>query len=61
MNQDNASIVELAGGELQLWIEQEQSICLRAISREGDPVELSIDEARSLIGVLTQFVAEIDK
>jgi hypothetical protein len=32
-------------GDVTLWVEQDSSIQLRAITGQGDPVELSPDEA----------------
>jgi hypothetical protein len=48
-------------GEAYAWIEQEGSIHLKASSsREGDPLELTADEARSLAQVLLALAAELD-
>ena len=49
--------VKLSNGEIQLWIEQEDSICIKAVTDFGDPVELSIDEALLLINELTKMVS----
>ena len=53
------SVRELSGGDLRLWIEQQQSICLRAIDRHGDAIELSLDEAQDLVNVLQGMIADI--
>ena len=42
------NVVKLAGGAITVWVEQGTSIHLRAISNDGDPVELSVEEAREL-------------
>ena len=53
-------IFKLSDGELELWIEQNQSLCIKAITEYGDPVELSCDEARILLSKLKEFVDIID-
>jgi hypothetical protein len=46
-------------GDLRAWIEQE-AIHIKAIDKRGDPVELSVDEARLLIEHLTKLVGLIE-
>ena len=48
------------GPELRTWIEQGQSICIKAVTELGDPVELSTDEARALAKALLDFVDAIE-
>jgi len=48
-------------GDAFVWIEQEGSIHLKAVSREGDPLELSAGEARQLAEVLSSLAAELDR
>jgi hypothetical protein len=51
---------ELSDGEIRLWIEQE-SLHLRVLDVNGDPVELTSGEARKLAEALLSFAMEIDK
>ncbi len=41
--------------DIRTWIEQENSIQIKAVTGHGDPVELSADEARDLGMVLTNL------
>ena len=50
----------ISSGEVVLWIEQGTSIHIKAITREGDPVELSEEEARELAAALTEMAAALD-
>jgi hypothetical protein len=50
---------QLSVGDLRVWLEQDQSICLKAVTRFGDPVELSTDEAEELITILQRLVVHI--
>jgi hypothetical protein len=51
---------EISAGDIQVWIEQGHSICLKAEARFGDPVELSVDEARELVAVLLEMISVIN-
>ncbi len=42
------NVVQLSGGEVTLWLEQGTSVHLRAVTKQGDPVELSVEEAKEL-------------
>lgn len=59
----NKSIKTLEGweGEVSLWVEQESSIMLKAISKAGDPVELTSNEARNLIKLLTEATEKLEQ
>jgi hypothetical protein len=46
-------------GDLKIWIEQEQSICIKAIDKHGDPAELSVDEAEQLLHVLQVMISTL--
>jgi hypothetical protein len=50
---------ELKNGQVRAWIEQGQSFCLKAVTREGDPVELWEDQLDSLIEGLQGLKAEL--
>ncbi len=51
---------ELDGGELRIWIEQDISICMKAVTRYGDPVELSEDEAMEVAKSLIEMVKRLE-
>jgi hypothetical protein len=48
-------------GGVVLWIEQETSIQIKALSEYGDPLELTGQEARELAALLMQLAEEIDE
>lgn len=50
----------LSGDEIRAWIEQDELVCLKAVTKEGDPVELSASEARQLGQALLCMADEID-
>lgn len=52
-------IFEMSDGEVRLWIEQE-SLHIRAIEANGDPVELTKEEAKKLAEALVEFCNAID-
>jgi hypothetical protein len=52
---------ELDGGEVSSWvIGEETALFLKAVKREGDPVELSAQEARKIATVLLKFADIVD-
>ena len=53
-------LVELSE-EVYLWIEQDTSIHLKAVTKYGDPVELSAEEARELAKVLEELARKLDE
>jgi hypothetical protein len=55
----NRSYQELSNGEVRLWIHEGGAIALKCVTREGDPVELSENEAEELATALMKFVAEL--
>lgn len=52
---------KFAEGDVYFWIEQESSIHLKAITRHGDPVELTTDEARNLAKALLRAADSVDQ
>lgn len=48
---DNPEVARPAD-DVYCWLEQESSIMLKAVSRSGDPVELTADEARAIAAAL---------
>ena len=49
----------LSDGEIVLWIEQDSSIHIKAVSPHGDPVELSAHEAEELGRLLLRMAEQI--
>lgn len=47
---------ELALGQVVAWVSNGTSAHLKAVTREGDPVELGEDELRELIEVLQDLL-----
>jgi len=54
-------VQRFAGGDVFLWLEQESSIHLKAISGHGDPVELTADEAREIAAALIATAQKLDE
>ncbi len=52
---------EISNSEVQLWIEQGQSLCIKAISKDLDPVDLSCNEAKKIGRALLNMVKMIEK
>jgi hypothetical protein len=46
-------------GEASVWIEQQTSIHLKAVSPQGDPIELTVEEARALASALLSLADEL--
>lgn len=53
------SLSQFIADEVRVWIEQEASIHLRAVTVEGDPVELTGLEARELAAALLRMAEQI--
>lgn len=53
-------VQRFADGEVYFWIEQTSSIHLKAASPQGDPVELTAEEARKLVTALLEAAVQID-
>ena len=54
---NNNDYFELSSGDIQVSIHDKASIHLRSVTQQGDPVELSSEEAREL-GELLLHLAE---
>lgn len=50
---------DISNGEVRVWIEQESCIVIHAVTKLGDPVELSSGEARKLAAILLEFSEKI--
>ena len=53
-------VVEIASGAIRLWLEQGQAICIKAVTAEGDPVELAVHELNELIRALQILKSRLD-
>jgi hypothetical protein len=49
----------LAHGEVRVWTVHDLAIHIRAVSKEGDPVELNGAEARGLAEILVRLADQI--
>ena len=47
--------------EVYLWIEQDSSIMVKAVSKFGDPVELTSEGARNLARLLNESAKKLDE
>jgi hypothetical protein len=53
-------VQNFVGGEVCLWIEQDASIHLKAVSPYGDPVELTADSEREIAAALHSAAAQLE-
>jgi hypothetical protein len=42
------------------WVEQESSVMFKAVTRHGDPVELTADQARSVAEALRTLADQLE-
>jgi len=59
VNAHGRDYVEIADGEIALWIEQVSSIQLKVVGSARDPVELTEADATRLAEALLQFAHRI--
>jgi hypothetical protein len=52
--------ISISDGEIRAWIEQGECIHIKAVTRDGDPVELSVGQVRLLAQSLLELVARIE-
>jgi hypothetical protein len=57
---DDDEFISISDGEVRAWIEQGESVHMKAVTRDGDPVELSVGQARRLAQSLLKLVARIE-
>lgn len=53
-------LISLSDGEIKVWLEDERSIHLKAVTSFGDPVELSTEETKELADVLMRLAARAE-
>jgi hypothetical protein len=46
--------------DVRAWVEQGSSIHLKAVTASGDPVELTVDEARAVADALLRLAAALE-
>jgi hypothetical protein len=46
--------------DISVWLDQDGGITLKAVTKEGDPVELSASQARRLAKALEELAEEDD-
>ncbi|WLI89472.1 hypothetical protein Q4S45_22720 [Massilia sp. R2A-15] len=42
--------------DFAMWVENESSVQMKAVTQQGDPVEFSFDEIENIIAILTKWV-----
>ncbi|HET6883335.1 MAG TPA: hypothetical protein VFI31_24510 [Pirellulales bacterium] len=52
---NTADVFKTACGRVSAWVEQADTVHLKAVDEHGDPVELTADELRSLIEELSRL------
>ena len=53
-------VKKFSGGEVYVWIEQDSSIMIKAVTQHGDPVELTEREAEELGRTLIEMARFLD-
>jgi hypothetical protein len=54
-----SNVVYVADGDIKFWIENGSSLMIRAITKFGDAVELSSEEALELSNKLVEYANQI--
>jgi hypothetical protein len=57
---DKEDVFRVSDGEAYCWAEQESSVMLKAVTKSGDPVELSGDEAIELAHALLKAAKAVE-
>ena len=60
MKSKDKKVFEVSDGNAYCWAEQKSSVMLKAVTKYGDPVELSKKEAIELAHALLEAAAVID-
>jgi hypothetical protein len=53
------NVIYIADGDIKFWIENGSSLMIKAITKFGDPVELSSEEALELANKLSEYANQI--
>lgn len=59
MNLDDNNMVSLNDGEIVIWIENDSSLHMKCVTKEGDPVELNFDQLEELCAILQKLAERI--
>jgi hypothetical protein len=60
MKDQDPEVFSVSDGDAYCWLEQESSVMLKAITKHGDPVELTKKEAIDLAHALLKAAERID-
>ena len=58
MNQPQLRVYEMAGGDVDVWVDPSGAICLKVRTDSNDPVELAEHEAIALGELLVRLAKE---
>ena len=61
MNKPHQKVHEIAGGDIDVWVDPGGAICMKARTEFNDSIELSEQEALPLADLLIKLVDEIRK
>lgn len=59
MSDQQPEVFSAAKGDAYCWLEQDSSIMLKAVTKNGDPVELTRAEATELAAALLQAAGRV--
>jgi len=57
---DPQEVIELASGQIQLWIEERRVVCLKIKAAEGEPIRLPAHDLNELIRELRILKSRLD-
>jgi hypothetical protein len=60
MKDQKPEVFSVSDGDAYCWLEQESSVMLKALTKHGDPVELTKQEATDLARALLRAAEKID-
>ena len=60
MQKNEDELVSVSDGEVNLWISDGRSLHLKAITKHGDPVELSSEEAKEIAAHLLRLAKAVE-
>ena len=60
MKNQKPEVFSVSDGDVYCWAEQESSVMLKAVTKHGDPVELTKEEAVDLAHALLEAAKKID-
>ncbi len=59
MKEQEPEVFSVSDGDASCWLEQQSSVMLKAVTRQGDPVELDKSEAIELAHALLRAAERI--